>query len=61
MIVCIFDHVQWIWALNDFTTHGYVAPYELTGRGAGAAQRGLEAVPRLVAHAWGDSPVHKQL
>ena len=24
---CIFDHVQWISALNDFTAHGYVMPW----------------------------------
>jgi hypothetical protein len=23
MIVCIFDHIQWRSALNDFTAHGY--------------------------------------
>ena len=23
MIVYIFEHIQWRWALNDFTAHGY--------------------------------------
>ena len=26
MIVCIFEHVQWRWALNDRLDRGYIHP-----------------------------------
>ena len=26
MIVCVFEHIQWRWALNDFTAHGQAGP-----------------------------------
>jgi hypothetical protein len=32
MIACIFEHIQWRWALNDFTAEGYCC-------GAGARRR----------------------
>jgi hypothetical protein len=39
MIVCIFEHVQWIWALNDRLALGYGVA---RGQGRGAAGGGVE-------------------
>ena len=38
MIVCIFEHVQWRWALNDRPALGYADQHEAARR----AHRGVE-------------------